>query len=522
MKSSFGVFRSCLIIIAFFAVPQTFADIYESVPDWVRIGDGGDFGKSVAMVGDVNGDGYDDLLIGAETKKVDVEDEGEVYLFFGSATGPTIAFAWSARGGELRTFFGSSVAGAGDVNGDGFADIVLGAKGDSDLGHLTTGEIRLYTGSVEGPGSTATSTLFGMTQGSWFGSSVAGAGDVDGDGFDDVVVGAPFDSSMKGKNGAAYIYRGFEGGLLGVPTVLTHPTPLGDFGYSVAGAGDVNGDGYADVIVGQPEYDGSGVQGGAVHIYFGSADVSGDAPDWSFTSDQGRQAKFADCVRSAGDVNGDGFDDILVGAWRYHVEGQPRGAAFLFLGSEDGPSTEPDWIGYPTNFGPDYGISDSFYGLSLDSAGDVDGDGLDDVIVGSAGWASAAHPEVFGGIFLYRGSEHGLKTTPELIVEPPDQPWHEFGRAVAGAGDMNGDGLVDIVGGTPYHNDGDVTHGAVAVYFGAESDDDDDGDDDEDDDDDAGGSGGSGDDEVADVDVGDEESDDSLRAQDDDSCGCGC
>ncbi|MEI8256937.1 MAG: integrin alpha, partial [Deltaproteobacteria bacterium] len=189
--------------------------------------------------------------------------------------------------------FGQSVASAGDVNGDGFADMVVGAWGASSY----VGRAYVYLGSATGLATSPATTLTGVSRG-----SVASAGDVNGDGFADVVAGSV---GASGQPGRADVYLGSATGLTTSPaTSLTGPDGAdGRFGRSVASAGDVNGDGYADVVVGA---DGVSSNTGRAHVYLGSATGLATAPATSLTGPDGTDGWFGWSVASAGDLNGDG------------------------------------------------------------------------------------------------------------------------------------------------------------------------------------------------------------------------
>src|SRR6185503_1880637 len=149
----------------------------------------------------------------------------------------------------------------------------------------------------------------------------------------------------------------------------------GYFGYSVASAGDVNGDGFGDVIVGAEAYDNPESNEGRAFVYLGSSSGLSPAPDWSAESNQA-SSYYGSSVASAGDVNGDGFGDVLVGAPRYDSPESNEGRAFLYLGSASGPAAAPIWTAESNQVGTDFS-------RSMASAGDVNGDGYGDVIVGA-------------------------------------------------------------------------------------------------------------------------------------------
>ena len=235
------------------------------------------FGSSVATAGDVNGDGYADVVVGAYGYS---GSTGRAYVYLGGPSGLATTAATTLTGEAADNYFGYSVATAGDVNGDGYADVVVGAHGYSSY----TGRAYVYLGGPSGLATTAATTLTGEATGNYFGHSVATAGDVNGDGYADVVVGARGYSSSTGR---AYVYLGGASGLATTAaTTLTGEAADNYFGYSVATAGDVNGDGYADVVVGAYGYS-SGT--GRAYVYLGGASGLATTAATTLTGEAARQ-----------------------------------------------------------------------------------------------------------------------------------------------------------------------------------------------------------------------------------------
>jgi hypothetical protein len=267
--------------------------------------------------GDVNGDGFDDVLVGAPGAN---GGTGKVYLHFGSAAGLHAVPDWTSTGDAAAgSAFGEAVSGAGDVNGDGFDDLLVGAPAFGG-----SGKAYVYYGTPYGPDTAAGWTSQGDDQpGARFGQSVAAAGNVDGLGAADILVGAPGFGGI----GKAYLYSGGAAGLAITPgwTSTGDAAPDAAFGTSVASAGDVDGDGDDEVIVGAP-----GVAAGKAFVYFGAAAGLSPAPDWSATGDGTPGDEFGACVRGAGDVDGDGFDDVVAGAPGF---GGETGKAYLYGGA---------------------------------------------------------------------------------------------------------------------------------------------------------------------------------------------
>jgi len=384
------------------------------------------FGYSVASAGDVDGDGYADVLVGAYgTSSI----QGRAYLYRGSASGLAAAPAATLTepAAASGNSFGYSVASAGDVNGDGYADVLVG----NNVNGSSKGKVYLYLGSGSGLATTPAASLAdpALADNS-FGYSVASAGDVDGDGYSDVLVGAYGTSSGQGR---AYLYRGSASGLAAAPAAtLTDPatTTSDSFGYSVASAGDVDGDGYSDVLVGA--YNTSGGQGRA-YLYRGSASGLATTPAATLTDPAAANDRFGFSVASAGDVDGDGYSDVLVGAYN---TSSGQGRAYLYRGSAAGLGTTPAaTLTDPAATNYDY------FGYSVASAGDVDGDGYADVLVGAFGTSSNQ-----GKSYLYRGGSAGLGTTPAVpLADPATASTSRFGRSVASAGDVDGDGYADVL-----------------------------------------------------------------------------
>ena len=213
-------------------------------------------------------------------------DEGRAYVYLGSAAGLAATAAWTAEGDQAGANFGWSVATAGDVNGDGYADVIVGAA-YYDNGQVDEGRAYVYLGSAAGLAATAAWTAESDQASANFGNSVATAGDVNGDGYADVIVGAYLYDNGQADEGRAYVYLGSAAGLAATAAwTAESDQAIADFGYSVATAGDVNGDGYADVIVGAFLYDNGQADEGRAYVYLGSAAGLAAAAAWTAESDQ--------------------------------------------------------------------------------------------------------------------------------------------------------------------------------------------------------------------------------------------
>ena len=427
LKSSFPFVRllvsMALILVPLLACCQSNQESNTRAPadapcSWMADGEGAHhrFGYAVGTSGDVNGDGYPDIIVGGDQYK---EFTGRVYVYIGGPGGLGSSPSFVATGEGVNNHFGYAVATAGDVNADGYDDVIVGAYHHANF----RGRAYLYMGSSDGLTEPAGLVLDGEGPDDYFGRSVATAGDVNGDGYDDVIVGAQaYDSST----GRAYLYVGGPAGLSANPAaILTGEGTSDSFGQSVGSAGDVNGDGYDDVIVGAHSFD-NGT--GRIYVYAGASGGLRTSPTFLATGG-GPGDRFGFSVGAAGDVNGDGYGDIIAGA--YGV-GEGMGSVYVYAGGPEGLGARPTF----TVTGE---VAGDWFGRSVGTAGDVDGDGYDEIIVGARN-----HDGNRGRAYLYAGGASGLATVPLFVFDGQElNSW--FGHAVGTAGDVDGDGLAEVI-----------------------------------------------------------------------------
>jgi len=410
--------------------------------DWGVVGndEDGKFGYSVTSAGDVNGDGYDDVFIGSPYYNFGQSEEGAAFLYLSKGDKLSFTSTWHIEGDQDRAHLGISVSYAGDVDNDGYEDVIVGVP-DYDNGLEDQGRVYVFYGSSVGLTDTLKTTIDGDIAAGHFGEVVGYAGDVNGDGYDDVIVGNPSNG-----NGKVFVFYGSITGTHTIADWTAENSSVTNFGISVDTAGDVNGDGYDDVIIGGSEPSGSG--GGIVVVYHGSASGLSSTADWTITGPD-TAAEYGHSVSTAGDVNGDGYDDVVVGAPFY---GSEAGRVFAYYGSSGGLSTTTSWV-------MDSPKNGAGFGYSVNNAGDLNGDGYDEVIIG------APYYNDDGRTYVYKGTSEGLDTSIYWWSES-DQSVSNYGFSVNTAGNVNGDRTDDILIGAPVYNFNLPAQGAAVSFYG--------------------------------------------------------
>lgn len=490
--------------------------------------------NNAAIAGDVNGDGYADIVVGASANNganaaggqiAGATGKGAAYIFYGSATGvtnhPENAAAYFCSGApdcsvvqnpdNYAGAFGYAVAGAGDVNGDGYNDVIIGANVNNGTGATGGQSVGLY---------------FGLGAAYIFYGSATG------------ITNHP-------ENASAYFCSGApDCSVIENPDQHNNGSNSAEFGHSVATAGDINGDGYGDVIVGAVGNDGrptvaggqvwGGDSKGAAYIFYGSstgitnhpenatAYFCSGPPDCSVIQNPDNlntaAASFGSGVAGGSDINGDGYHDVVIGAYfndgtgaasPQTSSGNQKGAAYVFYGTANGITNHPEnnsaylcsgpsdcnVVGNPDNKGAGGGN----FGMSVAMLGDTNGDGYADILVGGPvnDGTSAAAPQTAGttgkgAAYIFYGSSTGIKNHLETatpyycsgapdcsVVENPDNAGAgpgNFGTSVAMAGDINADGFADLIVGAPVNSGtsstggqsaGAASKGSAYLFFGA-------------------------------------------------------
>ena len=392
-------------------------------------GAGDYFGLAVAVAGDVNLDGVPDVLVGAPQLHPGFPGPGYLRVLSGS-DGSTLL---TVSGDSVQDLFARAVAPAGDVDLDGWPDLLVGAPGDDDNG-AQCGSVRV----ISGRDGSVLLDVDGAAAGDVLGTSVAGLGDVDGDGVPDFAAGAP---QLASAGGYVRVLSGAGGATLALHAL---GAPGDRFGSAIAAAGDVDLDGKLDLIVGAPLEDIGGTNAGSARVI----SSAGGAVLHTFTGVY-PGGEFGNALDGAGDTDADGWPDLLVAAWKEGsgAPGVTPGSVRVFSGK----SGAILWRFTGTG-------SDDFMGRAVGAAGDVDGDGYADFAFAARHDNDNEHT---GAVWVRSGRDGGLVRT--LFGDDSED---NLGLGLGASADFNGDGYGDLAIGAPEDDHNQPREGYVRAWLG--------------------------------------------------------
>jgi hypothetical protein len=401
-NNSDGGYRAGKVYLIFGKKSNWSMDINISSADASFVGENSEdgLGWDGCGVGDINGDGFDDIAITSGGNDEGGYNAGQLYLIFGKATGwvpdTNISNSSASFIGEVAYgMLGWAVSDAGDVNADGFDDLMVSSVVNGEK-YLGGGQVYLIFGKATGWSmdrniTEANASFLGEGTDDYLGWSLASVGDVNGDGFDDILISAAANDDSFWQGGQVYLIFGKASGwsmdtdIDKADASFTGEMTEDYAGIYISGAGDINADGYDDFLIGSASNSESGFNAGQTYIIFGKSSgwsmaTSLSKADASFRGENDED-KSGLIVRGAGDVNGDGYGDILIGASDNDEGAKNAGQVYLILGKDYGWSMDMNISDVDASFlGENAGDK---LGWPCDGGGDINGDGYDDILLGS-------------------------------------------------------------------------------------------------------------------------------------------
>lgn len=480
-------------------------------------GNGDESGVSVSGLGDINGDGIDDLIIGAN--KADptgnfFSNAGSSYVVFGKDTAFTPTMNLSSLNGNngfrldgiaIGDYTGDSVSAAGDINGDGIDDLIIGTF-RADLNGANSGSSYIIFG--QSTAFLATMSLSsldgnngfrvdGVAVSDYSGDSVSAAGDINNDGIDDLIIGASRADPNPGVEGSGSSYVIFGSSTVAFASTMNLSSLNGTNGFrldggnvtreqsgaSVSAAGDVNGDGIDDLIIGAEGTNLLGSYTGSAYVVFGRGTAF--AATIGLTGLDGNTGFRLDgvtafertgfSVSAAGDINGDGIDDLIVGAPYANLPVSNAGNSYVVFGQSTAftPVLSLSSLDGSNGFRLDGVVAEDFAGYSVSGAGDINGDNFSDLIIGARG--ADTNGDQSGSSYVVFGRSTAFTATMSLSSLDGSNGFRldggtsgiRSGTVVNAAGDVNKDGIDDLIIGANKANQNVNNSGSSYVVFGS-------------------------------------------------------